>query len=91
MASSNPSAAGLSYRPACATQMASYFLRSKHVSRGKGARVTAAYRAGKRIRDERTGETYDYSDRQDVAYEEVVLPAEPITLTHRKPEIQSWN
>ena len=58
--------------------MAVYFLRSKHVSRGKGARVTraAAYRAGERIRDERTGETYDHSDRQDVAYKEVVLPAD---------------
>ncbi|HEV2269882.1 MAG TPA: MobA/MobL family protein [Steroidobacteraceae bacterium] len=58
--------------------MASYFLRSKHISRGKGARVTraAAYRAGERIRDERTGETYDYSDRHDVAHKEVVLPAD---------------
>lgn len=58
--------------------MASYFLRSKHISRGKGARVTraAAYRAGERIHDERTGETYDYSDRQDVPYKEVVLPAD---------------
>ncbi|MGH8295017.1 MAG: MobA/MobL family protein [Steroidobacteraceae bacterium] len=57
--------------------MASYFLRSKHISRGKGARVTraAAYRAGEKIRDERTGETYNHSDRQDVAYKEVVLPA----------------
>lgn len=58
--------------------MASYFLRAKHVSRGKGARVTraAAYRSGERIRDERTGEVYDYSDRDDVVCKEVVLPAE---------------
>ena len=58
--------------------MATYFLRSKHVSRAKGARATraAAYRAGERIRDERTSEVYDYSDRDDVAYKEVVLPAE---------------
>jgi MobA/MobL family len=58
--------------------MATYFLRTKHVSRGKGARVTqaAAYRAGERIRDERTSEVYDYSDRRDVAYKEVILPAE---------------
>jgi hypothetical protein len=57
--------------------MASYFLRSKHISRGKGARVTraAAYRAGERIRDERTSEVYDYSDRGDVVCKEVVLPA----------------
>ena len=58
--------------------MATYFLRAKHVSRGKGARVTraAAYRAGECIRDERTGEVHNYSDRRDVAYKEVVLPAD---------------
>ena len=58
--------------------MAVYFLRSKHLSRGKGARVTraAAYRAGERIRDERTSEVYDHSARSDVAYKEVVLPAD---------------
>ena len=58
--------------------MAVYFLRSRHVSRGKGARVTraAAYRAGERIHDERTGETHDFSHRRDVAYKEVVLPAD---------------
>jgi len=57
--------------------MASYFLRSKHISRGKGARVTraAAYRAGERIRDERTGEVYNYSKRGDVAHREIVLPS----------------
>jgi MobA/MobL family len=58
--------------------MATYFLRSKHLSRGKGARVTraAAYRAGERIRDERTSDVYDWSDRRDVAYKEVTLPTD---------------
>src|SRR3979490_1844769 len=58
--------------------MAKYFLHVKVFSRGKGSRVTraAAYRAGERIRDERTSEVYDYSDRRDVAYTEVILPAE---------------
>jgi hypothetical protein len=58
--------------------MAVYFLRCKHLSRGKGARVTqaAAYRAGERIRDERTSEVYDHSDRDDIAYKEVVLPTD---------------
>jgi hypothetical protein len=58
--------------------MAAYFLRCEHVSRATGARVTraAAYRAGERVRDERTSEVYDYSDRDDVAYKEVVLPAD---------------
>ncbi len=58
--------------------MATYFLRTKHLSRGKGARATraAAYRAGERILDERTSEVYNYTDRRDVAYKEVVLPAD---------------
>jgi hypothetical protein len=58
--------------------MAVYFLRSKHLSRGKGARVTraAAYRAGELIRDQRTGETYNYSARNDVVHKEIVLPEE---------------
>ena len=60
--------------------MAVYFLRSKHLSRGKGARATraAAYRAGERIRDERTSEVYDHSARRDVTYKEVVLPSDLI-------------
>jgi hypothetical protein len=58
--------------------MAVYFLRCEYISRKKASQVTqaAAYRAGERIRDERTGEIYDYSDRGDVVYKEVVLPAE---------------
>lgn len=58
--------------------MAVYFLRCRHISRGKGSRATraAAYRAGERIRDERTSEVYDHSDRRDVAYKEVVLPSD---------------
>ena len=58
--------------------MAVYFLRSKYISRNRGARVTraAAYRAGERIRDERMSAVYDYSDREDVAHKEVVIPSE---------------
>ena len=58
--------------------MAVYFLRCEHISRKNASQVTqaAAYRAGERIRDERTGEIYDYSDRGDVVHKEVVLPAE---------------
>jgi hypothetical protein len=58
--------------------MAVYFLRSRHISRGKGARATraAAYRAGERIRDERTSEVYDYTYRYDVVYKDIVIPAD---------------
>src|SRR5256885_9694685 len=63
----------LSFRPVWATMsakgcatangaMAKYFLHVKVFSRGQGSRVTraAAYRAGERIRDERTSEVYNY-------------------------------
>jgi hypothetical protein len=58
--------------------MAVYFLRSKHISRSNGSRVTraAAYRAGECIRNEGTSEVFDYSSRRDVSYKEVVLPAD---------------
>jgi hypothetical protein len=57
---------------------ATFFLRIKVLSRAKGARATyaAAYRAGERIRDQRTSKVYDHSDRGEVAYKEIVLPAE---------------
>ncbi|TLZ22242.1 MAG: hypothetical protein E6K29_19465 [Gammaproteobacteria bacterium] len=65
----------------CATAngaMAKYFLHVKVFSRGQGSRVTraAAYRAGERIRDERTSEVYNYSDRQDVLHKEIVLASQ---------------
>jgi MobA/MobL family len=58
--------------------MAVYFLRSKHISRSNGSRVTraAAYRAGERIRNEGTSEVFDFSSRRDVSYKEIVLPAD---------------
>ena len=58
--------------------MAVYFLRSKHISRSNGSRVTraAAYRAGERIRNEGTSEVFDFSFRGDVSYKEIILPAD---------------
>lgn len=58
--------------------MAVYFLRSQHISRSKGARATraAAYRAGERIRDERTSEVYNYTYRDDVVCKDIVIPAD---------------
>ncbi len=56
--------------------MAVYFLNLKTFGRsgGSNAPSAAAYRAGERIRDERTGRTYDHTDRQDVMHKEIVLP-----------------
>jgi hypothetical protein len=58
--------------------MATYFLHVKTFSRGKGSSATraAAYRAGERIRDERSGAVHDYTDRTDVVHAEILLPAE---------------
>jgi ATP-dependent exoDNAse (exonuclease V) alpha subunit len=58
--------------------MAVYFLNMKTFGRaaGSSAASAAAYRAGERIRDERTGMTYDHSERQDVMHKEIVLPGQ---------------
>jgi ATP-dependent exoDNAse (exonuclease V) alpha subunit len=60
------------------TPLAIYFLNLRTFGRsgGSSAVSAAAYRAGERIRDERTGKTYDHSDRQDVMHKEIILPAE---------------
>jgi ATP-dependent exoDNAse (exonuclease V) alpha subunit len=56
--------------------MAIYFLNLKTFGRSNNSSAVsaAAYRAGERIRDERTGKTYDHSDRQDVLHREILLP-----------------
>ena len=57
--------------------MAVYFLNMRTFGRASGssAASVAAYRAGERIRDVRTGKTYDHSERQDVMHKEIVLPS----------------
>ena len=58
--------------------MAVYFLNLKTFGRsgGSSAVSAAAYRSGERIKDERTGRTYDHTDRQDVMHKEIILPQE---------------
>jgi MobA/MobL family len=57
--------------------MAIYMMKQKTFPRGKGACVTqaAAYRAGERLRDERTGRMHSYLGRDDVVYKEVFVPS----------------
>lgn len=57
--------------------MAIYFLNLKSFSRSDGSSApgAAAYRAGERIRDERTGRIHDHTSRQDVLHKEIVLPS----------------
>ena len=71
--------------------MAIYRLDMKTFSRSggrNGSRAThaAAYRAGERIRDERTGALYNHSRRHDVLHKEIVLPG---SLAGRGSEM-SW-
>ena len=76
--------------------MAIYMSRVKTFPRSKGARVTraAAYRAGERIHDERTGQVYSYLDRRDIAYKEVVVPsefAENAAIAWTQDRSRLWN
>jgi ATP-dependent exoDNAse (exonuclease V) alpha subunit len=59
--------------------VAIFYLQISSVSRGAGRRATAAaaYRAGERLRDERTGELHNFSRRRDVLHTEIFLPAQP--------------
>jgi hypothetical protein len=44
-------------------------------SSGRSATNAAAYRAGERIHDERSGKTYDHTRRTDVLDKEIILPS----------------
>lgn len=57
--------------------MAIFYMQIKPVSRSSGRTATAAaaYRAGERIRDERTGALYNHSKRDDVLHKEIFLPS----------------
>lgn len=57
--------------------MAIFHMQIKSVGRSSGRTATAAaaYRAGERIRDERTGALYNHSKRDDVLHKEIFLPA----------------
>ena len=58
--------------------MANIHLDIKSIKRSAGQRATAAaaYRAGERIRDERTGKLHNFSRRTDVTHREIFLPAQ---------------
>jgi ATP-dependent exoDNAse (exonuclease V) alpha subunit len=75
--------------------MAVYFLNIKSFGRSNGSSApsAAAYRAGERIRDERTGRTYDHTDRRDVLYKEILVPAQQASLdmSWAKDRGNLWN
>ena len=68
--------------------MAIYHLSVKPVQRSKGrsATASAAYRAGEKIEDKRTGEVHDYTRKQGVVYSEIMLP-ENVKMTRT----ELWN
>jgi ATP-dependent exoDNAse (exonuclease V) alpha subunit len=57
--------------------VASYHFHISSVGRSAGRRATAAaaYRAGERLRDERSGRLYNYTSRRDVLHSEIFLPS----------------
>jgi ATP-dependent exoDNAse (exonuclease V) alpha subunit len=64
------------------------------VSRAAGRRATAAaaYRAGERLRDERSGELQNYSRRRDVVHTEIFLPLQVEAIAgwaHQRERL--WN
>lgn len=61
-----------------ASPVAMFHLQISTIGRGTGRRATAAaaYRAGERIRDERSGELHNYSRRRDVLHTEIFLPSQ---------------
>lgn len=75
--------------------MAVYFLNLKTFGRsgGSSAVSAAAYRAGERIRDERSGRTYDHTDRRDVLHKEIMLPGniEGADTDWARNRSQLWN
>ena len=58
--------------------MAIFRIEISSVSRGAGRRATAAaaYRAGERIRDERSGDVHNFSRRRDVLHSELFVPGQ---------------
>jgi hypothetical protein len=67
--------------------MALYFLRITAITRTVGRRsapAAAAYRAGERIRDERTGVLHNFASRRDVLLTEIFVPGKLAA------ELPSW-
>ena len=75
--------------------MAVYFLNLKTFGRANGSSAVsaAAYRAGERIRDERSGKIYDHSDRRDVMHKEIILPSQFASdaMSWAKDRANLWN
>ena len=63
------------------------------VTIAKYATSAAAYQAGERIRDIRTGKIFDQSQRRDILYKEIMLPArfEDSAMDWARDRPELWN
>jgi ATP-dependent exoDNAse (exonuclease V) alpha subunit len=75
--------------------MAIYFLNMTSVGRSSGSSAVsaAAYRSGERIRDERTGRTYDHTEREDVLHKEIMVPEQfsGVDMSWARDRGNLWN
>ena len=75
--------------------MAMFHLDIKSVKRSMGQTATAAaaYRAGERIRDERTGNVHNHSRRKDVTHTEIFLPSrfDDTPMEWARERARLWN
>ena len=64
--------------------MAIFHMRAQVISRsaGRSAIAAAAYRAGERLRDERTGQMHDYSRKAFVEHREILAPGNAPAWMH---------
>ncbi|MEB0232399.1 MobQ family relaxase [Undibacterium sp. 10I3] len=71
--------------------MAIYHLSVKLITRttGRSATAAAAYRAGEKIHDNRTGQTFDYTRKKEVSYRRIFTP--PNAPQWMKDREQLWN
>jgi MobA/MobL family protein len=75
--------------------VAIYRLQINSISRGAGrsAIAAAAYRAGERLRDRRTGRLHNYAQRTDVSHTQIFLPSRlrPADVTWANDRARLWN
>jgi ATP-dependent exoDNAse (exonuclease V) alpha subunit len=62
-------------------------------STGRRATAAAAYRAGERIRDERSGDLHNFSRRRDVLHTEIFLPSQfdGVAIAWARNREKLWN
>jgi hypothetical protein len=75
--------------------MAIFHMEIRPVKRSAGQQATgaAAYRAGEKIRDERTGDVHNHSRRKDVRHTEIFLPSklDASDATWARDRARLWN